>query len=99
MSTPHFTDSYFPPTPPDASDNGVDNFSQKFKNMASIAPNGADNATNGVVHGSGGSGNAQRGTSPTRAGAPAKITLSLGHLPSKKEVKAVWPSTPSRVND
>lgn len=98
MSTAHLSSSYFPPTPPVASDDNIDSFSQKFKNMASLAPNGVKgNATNGVVNGSGGSDNAQSATSPTRAGAPAKITLSLGHLPSKKEVKAVWPRTPSRV--
>jgi hypothetical protein len=36
---------------------------------------------------------AKTGTS----GAPAKVTLSLGNLPSKKDFKAVWPRTPSKV--
>jgi hypothetical protein len=32
------------------------------------------------------------------SGAPAKVTLSLGNLPSKKDFKAVWPRTPSKVD-
>jgi hypothetical protein len=34
---------------------------------------------------------------PSTAGAPSRITLSLGHLPSKKDIKAPWPRTPTRV--
>ncbi|KAF8808126.1 DUF89-domain-containing protein [Phlegmacium glaucopus] len=30
--------------------------------------------------------------------APSRVTLHLGHLPSKKDIKAPWPRTPSRVN-
>ncbi|KAJ8084582.1 Hairy/enhancer-of-split with YRPW motif protein 2 [Marasmius tenuissimus] len=29
---------------------------------------------------------------------PHKVTLSLGHLPSKKNIKAPWPRTPTRVD-
>jgi hypothetical protein len=29
---------------------------------------------------------------------PHRVTLSLGHLPSKKDVKAPWPRTPSRID-
>ncbi|KAG7099720.1 hypothetical protein E1B28_001538 [Marasmius oreades] len=32
------------------------------------------------------------------AGAPSKVTLSLGHLPSKKNLKTPWPRTPNRVD-
>ena len=32
------------------------------------------------------------------ASVPSKITLSLGHMPPKKEVKAAYPRTPSRVD-
>ena len=29
--------------------------------------------------------------------APSKVTLHLGHLPSKKDIKGPWPRTPTRV--
>ncbi|KAK7058503.1 Hairy/enhancer-of-split with YRPW motif protein 2 [Paramarasmius palmivorus] len=32
------------------------------------------------------------------SGAPSRVTLSLGHLPSKKNIKAPWPRTPTRVD-
>ncbi|KAL0576714.1 Hairy/enhancer-of-split with YRPW motif protein 2 [Marasmius crinis-equi] len=32
------------------------------------------------------------------SGTPHKVTLSLGHLPSKKNIKAPWPRTPTRVD-
>ncbi|KAF7347609.1 DUF89 domain-containing protein [Mycena venus] len=35
---------------------------------------------------------------PSTAGAPSRVTLSLGHLPSKKDIKAPWPRTPTRVD-
>lgn len=80
------SDSYFPPTP-DHSDGDADPFTVHkptipVKEMASLNVN-----RNG----------AGRGVSPTRSGAPTKVTLHLGHLPSKKEVKGTWPRTPSRV--
>jgi hypothetical protein len=28
----------------------------------------------------------------------AKVTLHLGHLPSKKDIKGPWPRTPTRVS-
>ncbi|KAH7886049.1 hypothetical protein F5I97DRAFT_2025412 [Phlebopus sp. FC_14] len=34
---------------------------------------------------------------PTAA-LPSRVTLHLGHLPSKKDIKAPWPRTPSRVD-
>ncbi|KAH9486240.1 Damage-control phosphatase [Psilocybe cubensis] len=39
---------------------------------------------NGVQHSSG--------------AAPSRVTLHLGHLPSKKDIKAPWPRTPTRVD-
>lgn len=36
-------------------------------------------------------------SSQSPSGAPARVTLHLGHLPSKKEIKATWPRTPTRV--
>ncbi|KAF8971724.1 hypothetical protein BDZ97DRAFT_2070949 [Flammula alnicola] len=40
------------------------------------------------------------GVPPTMSssGAPSRVTLSLGHLPSKKDIKAPWPRTPTRVD-
>ncbi|KAJ7675326.1 hypothetical protein B0H17DRAFT_1080988 [Mycena rosella] len=35
---------------------------------------------------------------PSSSGAPSRVTLSLGHLPSKKDIKAPWPRTPTRVD-
>jgi hypothetical protein len=32
------------------------------------------------------------------ASVPSKVTLSLGHMPPKKEIKATYPRTPSRVD-
>lgn len=34
---------------------------------------------------------------PGTSGAPSRVTLSLGNLPSKKDFKAPWPRTPSKV--
>jgi hypothetical protein len=34
----------------------------------------------------------------SKSGAPSKVTLSLGHLPSKKDIRAPWPRTPTRVD-
>lgn len=35
---------------------------------------------------------------PKSSGAPSRVTLHLGHLPSKKDIKAPWPRTPTRVS-
>ncbi|KAK0233811.1 hypothetical protein IW262DRAFT_1258417 [Armillaria fumosa] len=35
---------------------------------------------------------------PSSSAAPSRVTLSLGHLPSKKDIKAPWPRTPTRVD-
>lgn len=32
------------------------------------------------------------------SGPPSRVTLSLGHLPKKKDIKAPWPRTPTRVD-
>ncbi|KIK07252.1 hypothetical protein K443DRAFT_87651 [Laccaria amethystina LaAM-08-1] len=37
-------------------------------------------------------------TSSSASGAPSRVTLHLGHLPSKKDIKAPWPRTPTRVD-
>jgi hypothetical protein len=37
------------------------------------------------------------GITPSTTGAPTRVTLSLGHLPNKKDIKAPWPRTPTRV--
>ncbi|KAH9982959.1 DUF89-domain-containing protein [Lactifluus volemus] len=37
---------------------------------------------------------AKPGAGPT----PSKVTLHLGHLPSKKDIKGPWPRTPTRVD-
>ncbi|KAK7063995.1 DUF89 domain-containing protein [Favolaschia claudopus] len=42
--------------------------------------------------------NGHAGLAPSTAGAPSRVTLSLGHLPSKKDIKAPWPRTPTRVD-
>lgn len=31
-------------------------------------------------------------------GAPSRVTLQLGHLPNKRDIKAPWPRTPTRVS-
>ncbi|EDR15208.1 uncharacterized protein LACBIDRAFT_243185 [Laccaria bicolor S238N-H82] len=37
-------------------------------------------------------------TSSSASSAPSRVTLHLGHLPSKKDIKAPWPRTPTRVD-
>ncbi|KJA28404.1 hypothetical protein HYPSUDRAFT_129511 [Hypholoma sublateritium FD-334 SS-4] len=39
-----------------------------------------------------------KSASASAAGAPSRVTLHLGHLPSKKDIKATWPRTPTRVD-
>lgn len=88
MSGPNDPDSYFPPTPepdaPTAPDYVTRDQTVKPRAKMSETANGSANPN-------------ARGVSPTRAGAPNKVTLHLGHLPSRKEVKAVYPRTPSKV--
>ncbi|KAJ7293048.1 hypothetical protein C8J57DRAFT_1428964 [Mycena rebaudengoi] len=36
--------------------------------------------------------------SPSSSGAPRRVTLSLGHLPNKKDIRPPWPRTPTRVD-
>ena len=38
------------------------------------------------------------GGPPVMSKAPSRVTLHLGHLPSKKDIKAPWPRTPMRVS-
>ncbi|KAF9454182.1 DUF89-domain-containing protein [Macrolepiota fuliginosa MF-IS2] len=35
---------------------------------------------------------------PTMTAAPSRVTLQLGHLPKKTDIKAPWPRTPTRVD-
>ncbi|KAI0322978.1 DUF89-domain-containing protein [Amylostereum chailletii] len=35
---------------------------------------------------------------PAGASAPSKVSLHLGHLPSKKDIKSPWPRTPTRID-
>lgn len=90
-------DSYFPltPSPSDADSDKQLHVppSTAVDQMATLAPTGPGPAPNGA-HGASAK---ARATSPSRV-APAKISLNLGHLPSKKDVKAVYPRTPSRVS-
>ncbi|KAF7307217.1 DUF89 domain-containing protein [Mycena indigotica] len=44
------------------------------------------------------SANGTNGVAASASGAPSRVTLSLGHLPSKKDIKAPWPRTPTRVD-
>ena len=39
----------------------------------------------------------QDGRTPVPSKVPSKVTLGLVHLPSKKDLKALWPRTPTRV--
>ena len=82
------SDSYFPPTP--EPNGGGYSSATSHQRQAPKYPvqMSLETHTNGT---------APRGVSPSRSGAPTKVSLSLGHLPSKKEVKAVYPRTPSRV--
>ena len=34
---------------------------------------------------------------PAMSAAPSRVTLHLGHLPSKKDIRPPWPRTPTRV--
>ena len=54
----------------------------KPEDMANLVPHTAGQKTGG---------------NPGTSGAPTKVTLSLGNLPSKKDFKAPWPRTPSKV--
>lgn len=87
-------DSYFPPTPPLADSSKFSlplaEPSQQLKDMA-IPPNAnaAPAGANGVA--------TNTSTKANGTSAATKVTLSLGHLPGKKDIKAVYPRTPSRV--
>jgi hypothetical protein len=73
---------YFPPI--------IVNTAYNYTSMAETT-NGTHNIVNGdsaVAHANG---------SPATYSAPSRVTLHLGHMPSKKDIKAPWPRTPSRV--
>lgn len=61
--------------------------------MAETAP--TTNGTHNIVNSD--SAVTQANGSPATYSAPSRVTLHLGHLPSKKDIKAPWPRTPSRV--
>lgn len=54
---------------------------------------------NGSVNGRA-NGDADKHTAipPSMSVAPSRVTLHLGHLPSKKDIRASWPRTPTRVH-
>jgi len=85
-SQPHFkmNADYFPPTLVHSVD---------YTSMAETAP-----STNGTHHTANNDATLAQanGSLPTYS-APSRVTLHLGHLPSKKDIKAPWPRTPSRV--
>ncbi|KIK49509.1 hypothetical protein CY34DRAFT_796933 [Suillus luteus UH-Slu-Lm8-n1] len=74
---------YFPPI--------IVNTAYNHTSMAETT-NGTHNNINGdsaVAHANG---------SPATYSTPSRVTLHLGHMPSKKDIKAPWPRTPSRVD-
>jgi len=73
---------YFPPTPSASDDESEIKLTTQ---KFSAMSNGVPNsapATNKKVGSTG----------------QAKVTLHLGHLPSKKDIKGPWPRTPTRVS-
>jgi len=74
---------YFPPTPPQSDDEiELKPSTVKPSEMSSGAP---DSLPDTVPNGG-------------AAAKTAKVTLHLGHLPSKKDIKGPWPRTPTRVS-
>ena len=74
---------YFPPTPsPSDDESELKLTTLKPSTMSSGAPNSLP------------------ATIPNGGAAPrsGKVTLHLGHLPSKKDIKGPWPRTPTRVS-
>ena len=83
FDSPNF--EYFPPTPPQSDDESeLKSRTVKPPAMSSGAPDSLPaTVPNGGAAGTGRS---------------AKVTLHLGHLPSKKDIKGPWPRTPTRVS-
>ncbi|KAN0100381.1 Protein of unknown function DUF89 domain containing protein [Tylopilus felleus] len=75
---------YFPltPAPSDHAD------SAKFP-MTLSAPKPPVDADRAIVHST---------AAPPSYAPPSRVTLHLGHLPDKKDIRAPWPRTPSRVD-
>lgn len=83
FDSPNF--EYFPPTPSPSDDESE----PKPKPTTEILPSMSSGAPNSLP-----------ATKPNGGSAPkpAKVTLHLGHLPSKKDIKGPWPRTPTRVS-
>ena len=74
---------YFPPTPPLSDTESTDKPQLEYcGDMANLVPHTAGQTT---------------GANPGTSGAPSRVTLSLGNLPSKKDFTSPWPRTPSKV--
>ena len=76
---------YFPPTPspPSETETLADSTDMSsFKDSTNLMPNAAAPPNN---------------ESTKVEGAPNRMSLKLSHLPSKKDIKAPWPRTPSSV--
>ena len=74
---------YFPPTP-SPSDDESELKSRTIK--PSAMSSGAPDSLPATI---------PNGGAPAKT---AKVTLHLGHLPSKKDIKGPWPRTPTRVS-
>jgi damage-control phosphatase, subfamily III len=85
FDSPNF--EYFPPTPsPSDDESELKSRTAKLSAMSSSAPDSLPAAaSNGDA-------------APTANVKTAKVTLHLGHLPSKKDIKGPWPRTPTRVS-
>ena len=75
---------YFPPTPPTNSDEEAD--SVKPNPTTKPPPSMSTVVPNDAP------------AAPAAKPNSAKVTLHLGHLPSKKDIKGPWPRTPTRVS-
>ena len=72
---------YFPPTPA-ASDRTVDTACLPMTPRTPDPPVAPD---------------PDPATTASPSAPPSRVTLHLGHLPDRKDIKAPWPRTPSRV--
>jgi len=84
FDSPHF--EYFPPTP-SASDDEIELVKPTAEKFLAMS-NGVPNALPATIP----------KASAVGQTAPSKVTLHLGHLPSKKDIKGPWPRTPTRVS-
>ena len=85
FDSPNF--EYFPPTPSPSDDESE--LKPTIVKPTTVKPSamstGAPDSTATIPNG---------GAAPRSA----KVTLHLGHLPSKKDIKGPWPRTPTRVS-